>query len=67
MFTSIFNTIGAPAITLPLHWTEEGLPLGSQLAAATGGEDLLIRVAAQLERARPWSDRRPEVFAGPSR
>ena len=64
MFTSIFNTIGLPAISVPLHWTDDGLPLGTQLAAAAGGEDLLFRVAAQLEEARPWSDRRPKVFAG---
>jgi amidase len=63
MFTSVFNTIGAPAISVPLHVSEEGLPLGIQLAAETGGEDVLIRVAAQLERARPWADRRPIVFA----
>ena len=64
MFTSLFNATGLPAISVPLHWTDEGLPLGTQLAAAAGGEDLLIRVAAQLERARPWTDRRPAVFAG---
>jgi amidase len=64
MFTSIFNVLGLPAISLPLHWTEDGLPLGVQLAAAAGGEDELFRIAAQLERARPWSDRRPRVFAG---
>ncbi len=64
MFTSIFNALGLPAISVPLHWTEDGLPLGTQLAAAAGGEDVLLRVAAQLERARPWADRRPEVFAG---
>jgi amidase len=64
MFTSLFNAIGLPAISLPLHWTEDRLPLGIQLAATAGGEDLLIRVAAQLEQARPWSDRRPAIFAG---
>jgi amidase len=64
MFTSIFNALGLPAISVPLHWTEDGLPLGTQLAAAAGGEDVLLRVAAQLEQARPWAGRRPEVFAG---
>jgi amidase len=63
MFTSIFNALGLPAMSVPLHWTEDGLPIGTQLAAAAGGEDLLLRVAAQLERERPWSDRRPVVFA----
>ena len=63
-FTAIFNATGQPAISLPLHWTEDGLPIGVQLVAPFGREDLLIRVAAQLERARPWADRRPPVFAG---
>jgi amidase len=62
-FTGIFNATGHPAISLPLHWTEGGLPIGAQLVAPHGREDLLIRVAAQLERARPWGDRTPPVFA----
>jgi amidase len=62
-FTSPFNMTGAPAISLPLHWNEAGLPIGVQLAAAYGREDVLLRVAAQLEEARPWKDRRPSVHA----
>jgi len=54
---------GQPAISLPLHWSEDGLPIGVQLVAAYGREDLLIRVAAQLEEARPWGERRPPVHA----
>ena len=50
-FTALFNVTGQPAISLPLHWTEEGVPVGVQLVAPFGREDLLIRVAAQLERA----------------
>jgi amidase len=61
-FTAQFDASGQPAISLPLHQTSAGLPIGSQLVAATGGEDVLLRVAAQLEAALPWADRRPAVF-----
>jgi amidase len=62
-FTALLNGTGQPAISLPLHWSD-GLPIGVQLVAPYGREDVLIRVAAQLEQARPWADRRPPVFAG---
>jgi amidase len=62
-FTMPLNFTGQPAISLPLHWNEAGLPIGVQLAAAYGREDLLIRVAAQLEQARPWKDRWPPIRA----
>ena len=62
-FTSTFNATGQPAISLPLYWNEQGLPIGIQLVAAFGREDLLIRVASQLEQARPWNDRRPPMHA----
>jgi amidase len=62
-YTAQFNMTGQPAISLPLHWTPDGLPVGVQLVAAYGREDILIRVASQLERAAPWSDRRPPVHA----
>ncbi len=63
-FTAVFNATGQPAISLPLHWTADGLPVGVQLVAPFGREDLLIDVAAQLEGAQPWIDRRPPVWAG---
>lgn len=62
-FTAFFNMLGQPAISLPLHWSEEGLPVGVQLGAAYAREDILIRLGAQLERARPWSARIPPVHA----
>jgi amidase len=62
-FTPPFNGTGQPAISLPLHWNADGLPIGVQLVAAFGREDLLLRVAAQLEVAQPWSERRPPVHA----
>jgi amidase len=61
-FTVPFNVTGQPAMSVPLHWSD-GLPIGVQLVAATGREDVLFRVAAQLEGARPWRGRRPPVHA----
>ncbi|ORW10114.1 amidase [Mycobacterium kyorinense] len=58
-FTPPFNMSGQPAISLPLHRNAEGLPIGVQLAAAYGREDVLIRVASQLESAHPWSSQHP--------
>jgi amidase len=58
-FTMPFNQTGQPAISLPLHWTAAGLPLGVQLVARHGDEATLLRVAAQLEQARPWATRVP--------
>jgi amidase len=62
-YTAQFNVTGQPAISLPLHRTGEGLPVGVQLVAAFGREDLLVRVAAALEQAAPWANRRPSVSA----
>lgn len=70
-FTPAFNVTGQPAISLPTHWTTPGtvanvdcsLPIGVQLVAGYGREDVLLRVASQVEQAAPWADRRPPVSA----
>ena len=62
-FTEPFNVTGHAALSLPLHWTADGLPVGVQLVARVGREDLLFQVGAQLEQARPWAHRRPPVHA----
>jgi amidase len=56
-----FNMTGQPAISLPLCQTEDGLPIGIQLVAAFGREDLLFRIASQLEVEMPWADRNPPI------
>lgn len=63
-FTGGFNATGQPAMSVPTEVSAEGLPIGIQLAAPMWREDLLLQVAAQLEKAHPWADRRAPVFAG---
>jgi amidase/6-aminohexanoate-cyclic-dimer hydrolase len=61
-YTQLMNVAGNPAISLPLHWSPGGLPIGVQLAAPLGGEARLLRLAGQLEQAAPWRDRRPAAL-----
>lgn len=61
-FTALYNVSGQPAVSLPLHWTDEGLPIGVMLAGRLGGEHVLVSLSAQLEAARPWHHRRPSIW-----
>jgi len=58
-FIYLFNVTGAPAASVPLYWTGDNVPIGCQIAARHGEEGLLLRLAAQLEEARPWFGQRP--------
>jgi amidase len=60
-FAIPFDVSGQPAISLPLYWTPDGLPIGVQLVAAYGREDLIFQLSGQLERARPWAGKRPPI------
>jgi len=62
-YTQLANITGRPAISLPLHWTGSGLPMGVQFVAPLSGERLLLRLARQLELAAPWAQRRPAQFS----
>jgi amidase len=62
-YTAPFNVTGQPAMSVPLFESSEGLPIGTHFVAAMNREDVLFRLAAQLEDARPWADRRPPVHA----
>jgi amidase len=57
--TMLFNQTGQPGMSIPLHWNDDGLPIGTQVIAPFGGEGLLFQVATQLEEARPWAHRHP--------
>ncbi len=62
-FTPMANFTGRPAMSVPLHWSDDGLPIGSHFIGAEGGEFALLRLAGQLERTRPWAQRTPAVAA----
>ncbi len=58
----MWNVTGSPAVSLPTHWTAEGLPVGVMLAARPGDETTLLALAAQVEAAHDWRDRRPPMW-----
>jgi amidase len=61
-FTALYNVSGQPAVNVPLHWSDDGLPIGVMLAGRMGDEATLISLSAQLEQARPWQDRHPPIW-----
>ena len=61
-YTALYNISGQPAVTLPLYWNSEGLPIGVMLAGRLGDEATLIALSAQVEAARPWRDRHPAIW-----
>jgi amidase len=61
-YAAICNVSGQPAVSVPLHWTAQGLPIGVMLTGRVGGEGTLISLSAQLEAARPWKDRHPPLW-----
>jgi len=62
-FTPVCNMTGQPAMSVPLYWNDQGLPIGTHFVGRFGDEATLFRLAAQLEAARPWAQRRPPVSA----
>jgi amidase len=63
IYTAPFNITGQPAMSVPTYFSAAGLPIGVQLVAAPHREDLLVRVASQIELHRPWADRVPPLHA----
>jgi amidase len=59
----VANLTGNPAMSVPLHWNDDGMPIGAHFLGPFGDEATLFRLAAQLEQAQPWADRLPQIHA----
>jgi len=60
-YTALYNASGQPSMSVPLHWTPDGLPIGVLFSSRFGEDATLLRLAAQLERAQPWAERMPPI------
>ena len=58
---ALYNMTGLPAMSVPLHWNKDGLPIGVQFSTSFGAENELLALASQLEQAAPWADKRPPL------
>jgi amidase len=63
-FTAFANVTGQPAISLPVHWTDDGVPVGAQLVGRPWDEATILQLAGAVEQALPWADRAPALAAG---
>jgi amidase len=61
-YTAVYNVSGQPAVSVPLHWTPDGLPIGVQFVGRPGDEATLLRLSGQLQVAQPWTERHPELW-----
>ena len=62
-FTALQNVTGQPAINMPLHWSVDRLPIGVQFVGRFGEDDTVLQLAAQMESAQPWIDRKPAIWS----